>query len=232
MSKEIEISVCIPAYKEEENLKVLLPRIKAVLDSVPFASEVLIIDQMIPQDNTKDVCMLYGVTYLNREGDNLYHSAVKTGINYANGKYILFMDADGSHAPEFIGEMINERETNDVVIASRYVEGGSTENKKILILLSWIVNKLYSKVLKIKCKDVSNSFKLYRAELLKDLKLYSKNFDIIEEIMYKIFKNNPNVKVKEIPFCFKKRMFGNSKRNLVAFSISYVFTLLRLRFGK
>ena len=229
---KITLSILIPAYKEEENLKVLLPRLKEITASLPFSSETIIIDQIKSQDGTKEICMENDVKYLNRQGDNLYSSAVKTGIRYAKGDLILFMDADGSHSPEFITNLVREIDHFDVVIASRYVEGGDTENNRFLIILSWFVNFLYSKMLNIKCKDVSNSFKLYRASLLKSLTLNAKNFDIIEEIMYKICKFHRDVKIKEIPFCFQKRLFGTSKRNLWAFAISYLLTLFRLRFGK
>jgi len=142
------------------------------------------------------------------------------------------MDADGSHAPEFIANLYKYRNEYDVVIASRYVKGGASQNSKILIFMSYIVNMFYSIFLNLNCKDVSNSFKLYDALLLKDLNLVSNNFDIIEEILYKLKKARKDLRIYEIPYYFRGRMFGHSKRNLFIFALSYLFTLMRLRMMK
>jgi dolichol-phosphate mannosyltransferase len=142
------------------------------------------------------------------------------------------MDGDGSHAPEFIPNFLKVADAYDVVIASRYVKGGASDNSMHLLFMSKIVNVLYSVVLNLNCKDVTNSFKLYRAALLKPLTLYSKNFDIIEEMLFKMKRNCRKLRILELPFTFKERMFGHTKRNLFMFMLSYSFTLLKLRFGK
>lgn len=231
MKNNPELTVVIPAYREEENLKVLLPRLTKSLKSGNIDYEVLIVDTEAPMDNAASICSENGVTYINRTGGNDYGDAIRTGIRAAKGKYILFMDADGSHSPEFITELLPYRYDFDVVIASRYVKGGDTENPKILIYMSWVLNLSYALILNIKCKDVSNSFKLYKSDQLKSLNLYCHNFDIVEEILYKLNKKYP-IKIKEIPFTFKKRLFGESKRNLPLFMLTYLYTLMKLRFGK
>lgn len=227
-----ELGVVIPAYLEEENLKVILPNIVSVLKKINIDFEVLVIDTEEAKDNTKKICEDNDVVYINRTGGNNYGDAVRTGIKQANGKYIIFMDADGSHDPEFVKNLYENKENYDVVVASRYVEGGNTENSKMLIFMSFVVNAMYSLVLNIKCKDISNSFKLYIADDLKGLKLKCNNFDIVEEIIFKLKKKKGNLKIKEIPFIFKKRMFGNTKRNLFLFILTYFVTLIKLRFGK
>jgi dolichol-phosphate mannosyltransferase len=203
---ETEISVIIPSYLEEENLRVILPRIVSTLKALKITWEINIIDTLKPMDYTEAVCRQYGVNYYNREGSNEYGSAVRTGIAKANGKYLLFMDADGSHSPEMIAQLFEFRREYDVVIASRYVEGGGSDNSKSLIMMSLIVNKIFSLVLGLNCKDVSNSFKIYRAEQLKTLNLYCHEFDIIEEILVKLKRKFPALKIKEVPYVFKERM--------------------------
>jgi dolichol-phosphate mannosyltransferase len=228
-----ELSLIIPAYKEAENLKIILPRINAVLRSLNINSEVLVVDTREPMDDARAVCEANQTAYYNREGaNNYYGDAIKTAIKKADGKYILFMDADGSHDPEFIKNLYANKQGYDIVAASRYVAGGDNDNGKLSIFMSKMVNKIYSLVLDIKCQDISNSFKLYKATDLKALNLQCDNFDIIEEMMYKIKKKNGALNVKELPFLFKKRMFGNTKRNLLVFMMSYMRTLIKLRFGK
>jgi len=183
-------------------------------------------------DGTEQVCKMNNVMYINRENGNTFGDAVRTGIKTAKGEFILFMDADGSHPPEFISNMYPFTTDYDIVIASRYVQGGYTENNKLQIFMSRMLNVVYALVLGLKCKDVSNSFKIYKARFLKEINLRSDNFDIIEEILFKICKNHKDVRIYEAPFSFKKRMFGKTKRNLTIFVVTYVFTLLKLRFGR
>lgn len=230
MSLEKDFSIVMPAYLEEENLRLLLPRINNVGKELSNNFEVIVVDTESSMDGTPSACAENNVTYINRTGGNTYGAAIRSGINHATGKKLIFMDADGSHHPEFIKTLYAEKDSHDIVIASRYIEGGHTENSQILVFMSKVVNWGYSFVLNIKCKDVSNSFKLYDTRLLKEISLKCENFDIVEEILYKIIKRNPNLRIKELPFSFKQRMFGETKRNLPKFVITYIFTLIRLRF--
>lgn len=226
-----DLTVVLPSYLEEENLRLLLPRIKEHCQNLTANFEILVVDTMTPMDGTSEVCKNIGVKYLNRQGGNTYGDAVRTGISNSRGEKVIFMDADGSHPPSVLGELYESKNEADIVIASRYIEGGFTENSRILVLMSLIVNMGYRLVLGLKCKDVSNSFKLYPGSALRSLNLKCQNFDIVEEILFKMVRSNPNFKIKEIPFSFKKRMFGETKRNLFSFIFTYVITLFKLRFS-
>jgi dolichol-phosphate mannosyltransferase len=230
MGERVAYSIIIPAYLEEENLRVLLPRLTAVAANLPGPAEIVIVETAEPLDNTAAVCREYGVRCVNRRSTNSFGDAVRTGIAEARGEWTIFMDADGSHAPEFIPQLLAETPHNDVVIASRYVRGGNTDNSALLVLMSRVLNWTYSIVLNIDCADVSNSFKVYRSDLLKRLNLRCDNFDVVEEILLRVLRQNANVKVKEIPFTFRSRMFGRTKRNLLLFMFTYLYTIIRLRF--
>lgn len=224
-----DFSIVIPAYKEDKNLEVLLPELNSTIEASGLSGEIVVVDTMQPMDDAKAVCARNNARYVNRSGGNSYGSAVRTGIAQAGGKWIVFMDADGSHSPSFIGQLLKERETADVVIASRYVESGGSENSFLLIAMSKLLNLTYAFVLGIPCKDVSNSFKLYQAEPLKKLTLTCENFDIVEEILYKLCRANKNIRIKELPYFFKARLFGKTKRNLFLFILTYLFTIIKLR---
>jgi dolichol-phosphate mannosyltransferase len=226
----LELSVVMPAYLEAENLRLLLPRLKSVLDKANLAGyEILVVDTASPLDETRAVCQEMSTRYIARSPGNDFGDAVRTGIREAKGSWILCLDSDGSHPPEFAPQLLAQRQKADIVIASRYVAGGYTENSLPLVMMSRILNWTYGLVLNLKCKDVSNSFKLYRASLLKELTLICANFDIIEEILFKILRYHPETRIVEVPFTFKKRMFGETKRNLVLFIATYLFTMIKLR---
>jgi len=232
MNADIELTILLPSYLEEENLRILLPRLTETLVRMAVSHEILVIDTREPMDHTREVCLQHGAAYISRESGNYFGDAVRTGIKHAKGENIVFMDADGSHSPEFIPAMYQFLKEYDIVIASRYVEGGGTDNIKTLVWMSLILNYIYALVLRLKCKDVSNSFKIYRSSLLKGLILRCNNFDIVEEILFKIAKNNSMVRIKEVPFTFKKRMFGETKRDLLLFIFTFIVTIVKLRFGR
>jgi dolichol-phosphate mannosyltransferase len=228
--ENITLSIIIPSYLEEENLRLILPRLKNELTAIGDPFEILVIDTIQAMDNTINVCILNNVTYIPREIGDYYGDAIRTGIKFAKGEYTVIMDADGSHSPEFVQKLYHYKNDYDIVIASRYIEGGSTDNNRILIFLSYLINVIYGMVLNLHYKDISNSFRLYNSFYLKDIPLKSQNFDIVEEILYKIPKKHQNIRIIEIPYSFKERMFGHTKRNLLYFFFSYVITIIKLRF--
>lgn len=230
MGPRPRISVVLPSYQEEENLRLLLPRLIVTLEEVGQSFEVVVVDTQLPLDGTRIFCGTLGVRCVARRAGNLFGHAVQTGIEEANGELVIFMDADGSHAPEFVKTLLQYGETNDVVIASRYVDQGATKNTWPLVLMSRILNWSYSLVLGIDCKDISNSFRLYRTDSVKALTLKCSNFDVVEEILFKLKRQNPGLRIKEVAFTFKQRMFGRTKRNLVVFMATYIVTLIKLRF--
>ena len=234
MTEPVELTIFVPAYKEAQNLAALLPRIVAAVSVLESSYEIIVVDTVRPMDDTRAVCSRVqgNIIYANTDYADSYCNAVRTGIRLARGKYFIALDADGSHDPEFIRQLYFNKEGADVVIASRYVDGGGTQNSKIEILMSKFVNIIYAMVLNLDCKDVSNSFKLYKTQELKALKLKSKNFDIIEEILFKLKKNKKYLVIKELAFTFKTRIYGQTKRKLVLFALTYLFTLIKLKLGK
>lgn len=226
---KINLSVVMPAYQEEENLRFLLPRINQEISGMSVRAEIIVVDTPMSLDDTQNVCKEFGVKWVPRKNGDAYGDAVRTGIESSMGEYVIFMDADGSHAPEWISKLYSQRNNQDVVIASRYVENGFTENSLILIAMSRLLNFTYSIVLGIKCKDISNSYRLYHGEQIRAIQLTSDNFEIVEEILLRLTRQYKPLRVLEIPFTFKQRLFGKSKRNLVVFIFTYIYTLLKLR---
>jgi dolichol-phosphate mannosyltransferase len=219
----------IPAYLEGENLPFLLPEIKAACAALTPSFEVLIVDTQTDMDDTRTVCEANGVRHINRYGGNQYGDAVRSGIAEARGRYILSMDADGSHSASSFASMWAQREAFEIVIGSRYVTGGHTENPLILIWMSYAVNLVFRVVFSLHAKDVSNSFRLYRRPVIASLRLESNGFDILEEILIKAVTQRVPARITEVPVTFGRRKAGESKRKLVQFAIGYLSTLRKLR---
>ncbi len=222
------ISVVLPSYKEAENLEKLLPRLNTVLSKTKLPYEILVLDTKEAFDNTKDVCKVYNANYMPRYGGDLYGDAIRTGFRAAKYSYTVVMDGDGSHNPEDIIRFLHEIDTTDLVIGSRYCKGGVTDNNFILRFMSYILNCTYRIVFGIKAKDVSDSYRMYHTEQIRSLNLECYNFDIVEEILIKLNLSKKSFTIKEVPIQFNKREFGESKRDLKKFIVSYIKTMKKL----
>lgn len=226
----MSLSTVLLAYNEEENLKVMIPRIKAVLDKIGEDYDIIVVDTKNPTDNSKQVCINEGAKYVNQILPG-FGGAYLKGIEEATGDKLLFLDSDGSHDPSYI-PAIYERycEGFDVVIGSRYTKGGTSDDKTSSKIMSHILNFVYRIVIGLNIKDVSTNFRIYRAELVKGLELKSVNYDVLEEILLrmKLRKGREKLRHSEIPISFNKRLYGESKRRLIPFIISYIKTVFRL----
>ncbi len=229
------LTIMMAAYNEAENLAVLLPRINAVAAGLTPDYEILVVDTHLPMDDTRAICERNGAVYLNREHSNNYGDAIRTGIRHSQGKYVVNMDSDGSHDPAFIEKLWQVRNQADIVIASRYMAGGKTNNPGLLVFMSRLLNVVFKGIVRLPALDVSNSFRLYNGAKLRQLTLTFTHFDIIEEILAKmIWETDPPARVREIPFEFQKRLSGKSKRNFIVFSYNFflaIFKIIHMRRG-
>ena len=229
MGNKKSVSLVLLAYKEEENLRVLLPKIRKTLDKLDTEYEIVVVDTDVPYDNTAEVCRDNDVRYVNQPGKG-FADAFRMGIKEAKNDLFLIMDSDGSLEPDSIPDMYRTFIDNscDVVIGSRYVKGGSTKNGTVSVLMSHTLNLVFRIALGIKAKDISIDYRMYDTQQLKSVTLTNENYDVLQEVLLKLRINKPDLKIEEIPIEFKQRVYGDSKRQLIPFMIGYVKSLFRL----
>ena len=223
------ILVALLSSHEEETLKILIPKIREAMDTVGAAYEIEVIDTAEPTDGTQELCRKWGIRYYNQEEPG-FGGAFRTAIKYADHELFLILDGDGSHDPRYIPAMYRKYMDDrcDLVIGSRYVKGGKTCDSKSSVVMSRILNGIYRPLLGIKAKDISTDYRLYDAAQLKQVRLENIYFDVLQEVLLKLKLNNPDFRIGEVPIVFEKRMFGESKRDLIPFIISYIKTLGKL----
>ncbi len=227
----MSISVALLAYKEAENLKILLPQIIEQVEKCGEEYEILVVDTKEPLDNTAEVCAEYGAVYINQEYPG-FGGAFRTAIQYAQKDKFLILDSDGSHPPKNIPDLYQMFATGqyDVVIGSRYVKGGKTDDAKSSIIMSHMLNFAFRICLGISAKDISTDYRMYQTEQLKKVELTCVNYDVLQEVLLKLKLNKADrrLRIGEVPIYFQKRLYGESKRQLIKFIISYIRTIVRL----
>ena len=229
LSATPELSVVMPAYREAESLQTLLPQLVPIVRSLDAHAEVIVADSREPLDNTAEICRAAGVVHLERTGGDSYGDAVRSGIQRSRGRYVQLMDSDGSHNPLAIESLWQRRAEADIVIGSRYVKGGHTENPAHLIFMSRMLNHVYRLAFSLPVADVSNSFRLYNGAQLRSLVLVSNNFDIVEEILIRLVYGPAHSSVREVPMTFEQRKAGESKRDLGKFLLSYIASMRKMQ---
>lgn len=215
--------VVIPTYNEADNLQPMAKALWAL--PVPDLS-ILVVDDNSP-DGTGDVAeMLMQASpgkmhLLRRPGKQGLGTAYKAGFTKAlemGADVIVQMDADFSHSPAYIPDLLRWLDEYDVVVGSRYVKGGGTDKRWSLWrwLLSWWANSIYTRViLRTKQKDTTAGFKAWRRETLQGIdlhRIHSNGYDFQVEMTYVTEKLG--YRVKEIPIYFEDRRIGKSKMDV------------------
>lgn len=218
----MNLAVIIPTYNEKENL----PLITARLMALPLPGlKLLVIDDNSP-DGTGQVADELTAQYPGRV--EVLHRSGKLGLGTAyitgfikllqtNVDAIAQMDADFSHEPEKLLEMVNALSEGDLVIGSRYVSGGSLDRdwpawrKR----LSRFGNEYSRVILGLKTQDVTAGFRLWKRVVLESIpleRIRSNGYIFQVEMAY--VTSRLGFRIKEIPIYFAERKYGQSKMNL------------------
>lgn len=221
---QIDLSVLIPVLNERDNLVALLPRLHRVLAQLGCTYEVVVVDGG-SADGTVEAAEGLGARVLVQRAPG-YGGALREGFTAASGAYVLTLDADLSHDPDFIGKLWRARERADVIIASRYVKGGVAYMPLNRKLLSRVLNRFFALGLGLPVRDMSSGFRLYRASVFAGLRLQGRNFDILEEVLVKAYSEG--WRVVEIPFTYYPRDAGSSHARVIAFGLDLLRAFARL----
>lgn len=221
MGKTSDTLVTVATYNEIENL----PRLAEAIFAVAPQVDLLVIDDDSP-DGTGQWCDDQATTdprinCLHRAGKLGLGTATIAAMRYAiehDYKYMLNMDADFSHHPRYLPNLLQGMETPkpvDVMIGSRYVPGGGTEGWPLKRrLMSRGVNFYARSMLGLRTKDCSGAFRCFRVDMLKKLdfdNIRSRGYSFQEEILWHL--KRAGARFGESPIIFADRVRGQSKIN-------------------
>ncbi len=209
--------VCLPTYNERENLE---PMLRALADVLPTDGRVLVIDDNSP-DGTGQLAdelaaKLSFVDVLHRPGKEGLGRAYLAAFERAladGAELVLQIDCDFSHDPRDVPRLLEAAESADVVLGSRYVEGGRVENWGALRRFVSSGGSLYARVwLGVGIRDLTGGFKCYRRSVLEGIDLDavgSTGYAFQIETTYRALR--AGFRVVEIPITFADRETGTSK---------------------
>jgi dolichol-phosphate mannosyltransferase len=215
---EPRILVSLATYNEAGNVAALIGEIHKF---VPRA-DVLVIDDNSPDGTWKIVEELGAadsrINLLRRPGKLGLGTALIAAMKYAmehNYDYLQNMDADFSHPPRYLPGILAGMSKYDVMIGSRYVAGGGTENWPLpRRVMSKGVNYLVRFLFRMPVKDASGAYRCYRVSKLRETRLdkvRSRGYSFQQEVLFRCHK--AGCKLGEYPIVFENRRAGSSKVN-------------------
>lgn len=224
--------VMIPTYNEVENISSLLDNI---LNAVPF-SNILVVDDNSPDGTWKIVEERSKkddrIKLLHRVTDRGRGKAGVAGFKYAidqNADYVVEMDGDLSHNPQFLPSLISAARGADIVLGSRYVEGGKDCRGFIRRFVSKLAGIYIKTILGFKVKDPTSGYRCFKRGILEKIDLdtlFANDPFIVTEVLYRCHRNN--ARIAEVPIVFEDRKQGKSKLGFGTL-ISNLFKVIRLR---
>jgi dolichol-phosphate mannosyltransferase len=228
--------ICLPTYNEHENLE---PMVRALAELRLEGLEVLVIDDSSPDGTGEIADRLAGewswVHVLHRERKEGLGPAYLAGFRHAlelGADLVFEMDCDFSHDPRDVPRLAEATERADLVLGSRYVEGGGTRDWGLVRRFISRGGSLYAQVLlQLGIRDLTGGFKCYRRRVLETIDLDaidSRGYAFQIETTYRAIR--AGFSVVEVPITFADREVGGSKmsRGIVLEAIWKV-PALRLR---
>jgi dolichol-phosphate mannosyltransferase len=208
--------IIIPTYNERENVAGLVGRI---LQAAP-AADVLLVDDNSPDGTADHADELFSAearfSVLRRKGARGYGRSLLDGYRKAlEAGYVrvVQMDADFSHAPESVPELIRASAEADVVIGSRYCDGGRVENWPLRRrLLSRFANRYVAAITGLRVGDATSGFRCYTQRALRRLlegRIRAEGYAFLVEATYRAHR--AGLSIAEVAITFTDRREGQSK---------------------
>jgi dolichol-phosphate mannosyltransferase len=237
--RKAKLSIVVPTYNESQNIVRILDSIAETLS--PYtAAEIIVVDDNSP-DGTAEIANLHAknisndkklyVEIIRRESKFGLSSAIIAGIQSATGDLLVVMDGDFSHPPQVIPSIIEGLQDSncDIVIASRYIKGGSIIGWPFKRrLMSKGATKIAQYGLGIEVRDPVSGFFAFRRDIIHGIKFDGIGYKMLLEILVK----TKGARIKEIPYTFTNRRMGTSKLE-AGIMVDYLRAVMHLyRYGK
>jgi len=225
----MKVTVLLPAYNEINTIKEILRRVQVE----GIAEEILVVDDGSTDGTRKILQDLDGkdqIKVIMHEFNQGKGSAIRTGIEHAQGDVIIIQDADLEYDPRDYGALLQPIQEGlaEVVYGSRFLGGPRrpamfwhmVANK----LLTLMTNILYNTIL----TDMETGYKVFRRHVVSEMNLRSKRFEFEPEFTAKILKRN--VRIFEVPITFNPRDYEDGKKIGLKDAFQAVWALLKYRF--
>ena len=219
----------MPVYNEEKTLLKILEKVNKV-NLGNIKKEIIIIDDCSKDNSWRLINSIKdkNIVKIRHQKNKGKGGAIKTGIKYVTGDYVIIQDGDLEYNPEEYKKLLRYINNYDVIYGSRLLG----KIKGFNVQLHYIGNKILSIATTIlyqkKVTDMETCYKLIKSDIIKNIKIDSNRFDFEPEITAKLLKKR--YKIKEVPIEYNCRSFEEGKKITWKDGIKALYVLLKYRF--
>jgi dolichol-phosphate mannosyltransferase len=203
------VSIVLATYNERENI---LDTIKSIFEHVKDPAEIIVVDDDSADETWKLVEGLGDprITLIRRVATRGLASAFNRGIIESRGQIVGWMDADMCMPPSMLPAMIDKLNEYDIVVGSRYAEGGKDDRAPLRVISSQLINGLAGLVLGFGIKDYDSGFVVLRRSVFDKVSIIPTGYGAyFMEFLYTC--RTKGLTVHEMPYVFRDRAKGISK---------------------
>ena len=228
--QKMKLSIIIPAFNEKNTIKDILRRVRAV-DLPGVEKEIIVVDDA-STDGTREILeqeRANGILLLAHETNRGKGASLKTGFRQATGDYLLVQDADLEYDPQDYYKLLRPILDGkaEVVYGSRF-----TGEHRNIFFHHWVGNKLLTLIANIlyntTLSDMETGYKVWKAEIIKGIKLKANRFNFEPEVTAKVLKKN--IRIYEVPISYAGREYHEGKKITWKDGFSALWTLIKYRF--
>lgn len=207
----VDLTMVVPTYNERDRLAELVDAVFAAAARAGVALEIVIVDDNSPDGTgalADELATRHRITVVHRAGKLGLGTAVVEGFRVASAAIVGVMDADFSHPPGLVPRMLRvfQGTQADLLVASRYIPGGSTPNwpfrRRLLSRVACLMARPLSPI-----RDATSGFFLIRREVAAGVTIQAGGFKICLELLVRAAP----ARLVEMPFRFDDREAGESK---------------------
>lgn len=235
VTKEPKYSVILPTFNERQNLPIITWMLNRMFTENKLDWELIIVDDGSPdgtQEVAKQLVEVYAphVVLQTRTGKLGLGTAYVHGLQFASGNFIIIMDADFSHHPKYIPQMIalQKKADYDIVTGTRYAPGGGVYGWDLRRrMTSKGANIIADTVLRPGVSDLTGSFRLYKRAVLEKLFESTDVRGFSMQMALAVTAKALGYTIAEVPIVFVDRVYGDSKLSTSEMA-EYLFGVVNL----
>ncbi|MDL1963505.1 MAG: glycosyltransferase family 2 protein [Deltaproteobacteria bacterium] len=218
-----EISIIIPAYREEKSIAIVVEKVRQVMDGLDRHYEIIVVDDG-SDDETAKKAKDAGARVVSHPYNIGNGAAIKTGIRKAHGETLVMLDGDGQHAPEDIPELLEKLGHYDMVVGARSKADHASLGRTFG---NTAYNWLASYVAKFRVEDLTSGFRAVKADIAHNLLyLLPNTYSYPTTLTLSVLRNGRTITY--VPVKAKMRKSGKSGISIFKDGVRFFMIIIKI----
>ena len=231
------LSVVIPIYNECQNIEILVPDIQRVFKENELDGEIIVVDDQSNDGSWELLCEMKesnaNLHIYRRNGVRSLSESWHFGFSKAGKEVIVCVDGDLCHDPEEFPRMLKMLSSVDIVIGSRYLQGGMMIDKSFFARIASYYGRHVTRLVSgVDCSDPSHSFRMFKSSVFETISSELETHGNVYLVHFLVLAKREQFTIGEVPIKYGRRLYGETKLNLVREVTTYLLSMRQLFHGR